>query len=200
MKKTIIILTTLLFATAGIASAQSFKFGHINSQELISLMSETDSARIKLQNYQSELEETLQGMQTEYQTKYNTYQQKVSTWTPAVRDSKEKEIQDMVQRIQEFQQNAQTEMQQMQQLYMEPVYTKARNAISKIAKEGGYTYVFDTSAGALVYMDEKVSVDLLPVAKKELGIPAEKVAPTQIPAAGDTAATTAAPAAKTGKK
>jgi outer membrane protein len=193
MKKTITILAVLLFATAGMASAQTtFKFGHIDSNMLISLMSETDSARIKLQAYQGELEETLQGMQTEYQTKYNTYQQKVSTWTPAVRDSKEKEIQDIMQRIQEFQQNAQSEMQQMQQLYMQPVYTKARAAIEKIAKEGKYTYVFDTSAGALVYMDTAVSTDLLPAAKKELGIPAEKVAPTQIPETGATSA--AAPA------
>ena len=197
MKKTITILTILLFTTVGVASAQSFKFGHIDSNLLISLMSETDSARIKLQAYQGELEETLQGMQTEYQTKYNTYQQKVSTWTPAVRDSKEKEIQDIMQRIQEFQQNAQSEMQQMQQLYMQPVYTKARAAIEKIAKEGKYTYVFDTSAGSLVYMDTAVSTDLLPAAKKELGIPAEKVAPTQLPETGS--ASTSTPAASNKK-
>lgn len=182
MKRTVAILA-LLLTTAGITFAQNLKFGHINSNELISLMSETDSARIKLQAYQADLEETLSGMQTEYQSKYNTYQQKVNTWTPAVRDSKEKEIQDMIQRIQEFQQNAQTEMQQMQQLYMEPIYTKARGAIAKVAEAGGYSYVFDTSSGALVYMNPN-SDDLMAAAKKELGIPAEKVAPTQMPATG----------------
>ena len=39
--------------------------------------------------------------------------------------------------------------------------------------------VFDLSAGSLIYYDDAVSLDLLPLAKKELGIPAEKVAPTQ---------------------
>ncbi len=68
----------------------------------------------------------------------------------------------------------------MQQVLMSPVIEKAQNAITKVAKENGLTYVFDLSAGSLIYYDDKGSVDLLPLVKKELGIPAEKVAPTQL--------------------
>ena len=50
---------------------------------------------------------------------------------------------------------------------------------AKIAKENGLTYVFNLAAGSLIYFDEAGSLNLLPLAKKELGIPAEKVAPTQ---------------------
>lgn len=186
----------LLFAgISSIAGAQNLKFGHVNAQELVSLMSEMDSARVKMQAYQVDLEDTMQGMEDEYNTKYTEYQRKQATWTPAVREAKEKEIQDLVQRIQQFQQNAQQEMQQMQSILMTPVVDKAQKAIEKVAKEQGLIYVFDTSVGALLYQDTTLSMDLLPLAKKELNIPAEKVAPAQIPAPAAT--TAAAPATKT---
>ena len=154
-------------------------------------MSDRDSAIVKLQAYQNDLAETMQGMEDEYNTKYTEYQRKQATWTPAVREAKEKEIQDLIQRIQQFQQTAQQEMQQMQTILMQPVFKKAQDAIEKVAKENNFTYVFDTSVGTLLYQDPAQSIDLLPLAKAELGIPAEKVAPSVIPAAG-----AAQPAAK----
>ena len=181
-----IFLTLLLtVALTAMAGAQNLKFGHINSQELISLMTEMDSARMNLQLYQQDLEETMHGMEDEYNTKYTEYQRKNATWTPAVREAKEKDLQDLVQRIQQFQQTAQQDMQRQQQLLMGPIFQKANDAIQKVAKEQALIYVFDTSVGSVIYFDEALSVDLLPLAKKELGIPAEKVAPTQLPNPAD---------------
>lgn len=184
MKK-IIISALLLIGIVSVAGAQP-KFGHIASQELVALMSEMDSARISLQAYQTDLEETLRGMEDEYNNKYTEYQRKAQTWTPAIRESKEKDIQDLVQRIQQFQQTAQQEMQEMQQRLYAPVFEKAQKAIEKVAKEKGLIYVFDTNA--VLYRDDTQSIDLMPAAKAALGIPAEKVAPTQIPAPGAAAA------------
>lgn len=184
MKK-IATLFSIAFAFVAMSvSAQQYKFAQINSQELVMLMSEMDSARVKLQAYQMELTETMEAMQTEYNTLLNEYQQKQATWGQAKRESKEQQIQDIVRRLEEFNVSAQNEMQQMQQVYMGPVYQKAQEAITKVAKENGFTYVFDISAGPLLYFDEAVTTNLLPLAKAELGIPAEKVAPTQLPVEG----------------
>ena len=178
MKKIALLVVCVL--SFGVASyAQNLKFGHINTNELISLMSERDSAIVKLQAYQNDLVETLEGMETEYNNKLNEYQRKRNEWAPVVVETKERELGELGQRIQQFQQNAQQEMAQMQQVLMSPVLEKAQNAITKVCKENGLTYDFDLSTGALIYFDEANSLNLLPLAKKELGIPAEKVAPTQ---------------------
>ena len=178
MKK-IVLLALCVLSFSALTQAQNLKFGHLNTSELISLMSERDSAVVKMQAYQNELEETLEGMGTEYNNKVNEYQRKRNEWAPVVIETKERELQELGQRIQQFQQNAQQEMAQMQQTLMAPVIEKAQNAITKIAKANNLTYVFDLSAGSLIYYDDSQSIDLLPLAKKELGIPAEKVAPTQ---------------------
>lgn len=179
MKK--IVLFAFCVLSFGILSqAQNLKFGHLNTNELISLMSERDSALVKLQAYQDDLQETIQSMETEYNNKLNEYQRKRNEWAPVVIETKERELGELVQRMQQFQQNAQQEMAQMQQVLFAPVIEKAQNAITKVAKANNLVYVFDLSAGSIIYFDDNVSLDLLPLAKKELGIPAEKVAPTQL--------------------
>lgn len=183
MKK-IVLLTFCVLSFGALSEAQDLKFGHINTNELISLMSERDSAVMKLQTYQNDLEETLEGMGAEYNNKLNEYQRKRNEWAPVVVETKERELSELGQRIQQFQQNAQQEMAQMQQTLMAPVIEKAQNAITKVARANNLVYVFDLSTGSLIYFDDAVSVNLLPLAKKELGIPAEKVSPTQLQPAG----------------
>ena len=183
MKK--IILIFFCAAALGFAAnAQTApKFGHVNTSLLIELMPERDSAVIKIQAYQKDLIETLQGMEDEYNAKVTEYQRKQNDWAPVVLEAKAKEIQELGQRAQQFQQSAQQDMQQMQQSLMAPIVEKAQTTLTKLAKEKGLIYLFDLSAGTILYYNEAESLDMLPLAKKELGIPAEKVAPTQIPEA-----------------
>ena len=62
---------------------------------------------------------------------------------------------------------------------MEPVMKKAFEAIEKVAKAQGLSYVIDLSSGAVVYINDANTVNLLPLVKSELGIPASKTQPTQ---------------------
>lgn len=150
-------------------------------------MPERDSAVTKLENYAKELEETMQGMQQEFNTKLQTYQQKNATWTAAILEAKTKELQEMEQRLQMFNQNAQQEMAQLQQSLFAPVYEKASKAVETLAADGGFTYVFDLSAGGIFYKGAS-SIDLLEDAKKALGIPASKTKPTQFGSQGQASA------------
>ncbi len=132
----------LLIAAAAIvsfsASAQNLKFAHVNYTELVQLMPEADQARAAISASSKEAEETFQGMYEEYQNKLTQYQQKAESWTAAVRQ------------------------------LMAPIQQKAIEAVEKLAKEGGYIYVFET--GSLLYIDTKQSTDLTPAARKALGI------------------------------
>ena len=69
----------------------------------------------------------------------------------------------------------------MQQVLFSPVFQKANEAIEKVAKEQGFAFIFDLSAGGVIYYDANISVDVPMLAKTALGIPAEKVAPSQLP-------------------
>ena len=169
MKKILLIAAMALFTLT--ASAQA-KFAYVDFNELVMLAPEADAARSQMQAAQKEAQETLQSMMEEAQTKYNEYQQKQSTWTPAIKSSKEKELGEIQNRIQEFQQSIQAELQQQQQQLMDPIYKKAQEAVEKLAKAGGYLFVFETSQ--YLYVDKAQCKDLTPEARKAMNIPEDR--------------------------
>ena len=105
MKKIILVMAAALVALS--ASAQNLKFAHVNFNELVMLMPEADSARAQMNASQQEAQDTYKSMMDEFQNKYQQYQQKSSTWTAAIRESKEKELADIQNRIEEFNQSIQ---------------------------------------------------------------------------------------------
>ena len=108
-------------------------------------------------------------MVDEFNTKYSEYQQKASTWTATILETKQAELSRIQQSIQEFQQNIQVELQQQESDLINPIQQKAIETVQKLAKDGGYVYVFEI--GSLLYVNEAQSTDLTPAARKALGIP-----------------------------
>jgi len=169
MKKIIIVAIATL---ATIPVFAQTKFAHVNLAELVQLMPEADAAREQMAASQKEAQETFQAMYEEYQSKVQKYQQNASTWNQTIKESKEKELADIQQRLNEFDQSIQEELSQQQQTLMAPIQQKATEAINKLAKEGGYAYVFPS--GAMIYVDPKQTTDLTPAARKALGIPDDR--------------------------
>jgi Outer membrane protein len=173
---TILVAVLLLISTSSFG--QNLKFGHVDFEYLIALMPDRDSAYAKLSIYGQSLEQTLQELQTELQTKYNTFQRQQATWTAAVLETKQKELNDINNNLMSFQETASQEYDQMRTVLLTPVYQKARATIEKIGKEKGLVYIHNSPQ--LLYIDTNISEDLLPAARRELGIPADKV-PAQLP-------------------
>lgn len=165
MKK-LILLALAVFAFGFAANAQ--KLAYINMQRLIEAMPERDSALVKLQNYEKELGDQLELIQVEYNNKVNDLQKQLPTMTDAVKQLKEKELRDLQNRYMEFQQSAGEEMQRMENQLMQPILTKAQEAIKKAGKAGSFAGVFNETV--LIYHDDVAMTDLLPVVLKDLGI------------------------------
>ena len=154
-------------ATTQIAEAQS-KVAHINSSELLQAMPEKEQIKADIEAFAKDLETNMKMMQSEYQAKIQDYEANNAAWSDVVRQSKIRAISDLEGRIQEYQQEAQTTLQQKEQELIQPLLTKAEEAIQEVAKANGYDYVLDTSTGAVLYFTD--SEDLLPLVKKHLGI------------------------------
>ena len=172
MKKILLILS-FVFACSAFARARNFKFGYVNYDAIVMLMPETDSARADLNVAQQDANETYQAMIEEYNLKLEQYQQKYESWTPAVRESKERELGEIQQRIADFEQSIQMELAQMQQNLMLPISKKAADAVSKVSKAKGLSIVFNITS--LLYFDPAQGTDITKELKAELGIPEDKV-------------------------
>ncbi|MBA3829082.1 MAG: OmpH family outer membrane protein [Taibaiella sp.] len=167
MKKIVLFLAIGLCSTSALF-AQATKFGYINSSELLVSMPEKAKADTIMSKYEKSFQSALEAMQKEGQAKVQQYTAQEKTLSDAMKEVKQKEIQDLQGRIEGLQQSAQEKIAQKKQETYGPILEKADKAIKEVAKEKNYDYVFDSSAGALLYAKE--SDNILPLVKAKLGI------------------------------
>jgi outer membrane protein len=171
MKRLIgLVALVIFFASGQNAAAQNFKFGHINSDELFSIMPERDTIISQMEALRTELQNELELMHVEYNNKLNDYTNQAEQLSDLVRQTKEEELVGLNQRITNFQQSADQQLQSKQIELMQPVIQKAEKAIQDVAREEGFTYIFDLSRGPIIYFDETKSEDILEKVKTKLGI------------------------------
>lgn len=171
MKKLISLLATAVLVVAfGIsADAQALKIGHIDSSKVLEDLPERPKMEQELQSYYNELQSQLQAMATEYQNKMQDYEAQQATMSSLVRQSKEKDILELQNRIQEFQSNAETAFDQKRMDLLKPLIEKVQNAVNAVGKEKGFTYILDLATGATVYVSDS-AIDITNDVKAKLGI------------------------------
>ncbi|MEP7169065.1 MAG: OmpH family outer membrane protein [Bacteroidota bacterium] len=168
MTKSIKIMAALVLFATSCLYAQSPKFGHVNSTQLLSMMPETKVADSALQKFGSSLEGQLKTMNAEYDNKVTEYKEKQSSMAEPIQQAKAKEISDLGDRIQDFQQSAQSSIQKKKEELYQPIIKKAEDAIHGIGKEKGYTYIFDSGVGVLLYFQD--SEDIMSLVKTKLSL------------------------------
>lgn len=175
MKKIVLIVAMAVMSLSAVAQEnnasskpQSGAFGYVNFEELFMLMPEMDEVRATLEENQKEHEELLMSMYQEYQNKMAAYEQKQAEWTPAIRESKQKELQSIGERFEQTRQSLNQELQQLQNQLQAPIYEKLQAAVTELAKSKGLAFVLDQQS--FVYFDAAQLVDLNQELKATLNI------------------------------
>lgn len=168
MKKYVIIAFVAVTGLFSVNAMAQSKVAHINAQALVGSMPEAKKAETDLQTFAQSLEGEGKTMVDEYTKKMKEFDEKAASMTDNMKEIKGREIQDSQKRIQDYREQAEQKVQQKQQELLKPIYDKARKAIEDVAKEKGYGYVIDSSAGLLLV--SPAADDLLPAVKAKLGI------------------------------
>ena len=166
-------LTMMLVFSASSLFAQ--KFGRVDLAAIVTAMPEYKEAEANLQVYGKDLQDQLEQIQVEFNNRYLEYEKNVATYSDSVRQLKERELTELQQRFQDFQQVAQQDMQKKEAELINPVYTKANDAVKVVSTRGGYIAVFNTAgdqpaSAGLAYFDAEALTDITAEVKKELGI------------------------------
>ncbi|MEJ8842113.1 OmpH family outer membrane protein [Lacibacter sp. H375] len=165
MKKIIVLVVAVIMGTAATVNAQ--KIGHINTNDLLVAMPETKKAQDRLKNSQDSLNVVYAQLIKEYQEKDSVIRIDSAKWSPAIKQIRFKEFQDLADAVQQYSTSAQQFLQQKEQEFFAPVQKIALDAIQSVAKANGYAYVVSRDALLVVPTTD----DLLPLVKKFLKIP-----------------------------
>ena len=163
MKKLILML---LFIAPMTAFAQ--KFGHLDSQALLTSLPEAIKIQGELEALGKTYEANLKEMQDELQRKADEYDKTKSTMNATKQAETEKQLQDMYTKIQQAAQDNQQAFNKAQQEKLGPILEKVRAAIAAVAKAGGYVYIMELNGGQPLYINDTLSKDVTAEVKAEL--------------------------------
>jgi outer membrane protein len=169
----IILIAAALVLSSSAVMAQ--KTGYIDVNTVIQIMpdaSRIDSLMEKFQ--QDSLGKQFETLVRDYKYRDSILGSKDTlTMPPSVKAQHQQTLQGVAYQIQNWQSISQQYYQAKQNQYLEPVYRKVMGAVQAVAKEKGYTYVYDKS----VLIIGPTGDDLLPAVAQRLNI---KV-PPQVP-------------------
>jgi len=161
-------LIIFVFGVINVDAQGKIKLGYVNSDSLMLVMPGVDSANALLQKEYKTYQTQLSAMQAELNTKYQDYQTNLASMSELIKQTKMAELQDLNTRIESFTAKADTAFQKKKAELFKPIQEKAVKAIEEVAKENGYSYVFDSAIGTFLYKTE--SDNMMNLVKKRLGI------------------------------
>ena len=160
----------VLVGFIGSASAQTKvqKIGYIDFAKLYQMIPGQDTIKAKYEKFQKELSDEFNKSQAEYTSKLDEYQKSLATLSNIIKQTKEKELVDIQDRLKAFQDQAQQSLQTKQNELMAPSIAKANKGIADVAKENGYSYILNTTDGVLLYYEG--GEDIMALVKKKLNL------------------------------
>lgn len=153
-------------------SAQAQKFGYVNSGSILEAMPEVKEAESNLQALGKQLQAKGEKMMQDFQLKYQELDRKVQAGeiTPKDQETQTAALEAERNTILQYDQDMQKQLADKKEALLTPILDKVKVAIDSVAKENGYTYIFDGSPGigVILYADE--STNITAQVKTKLGI------------------------------
>ncbi len=168
MKMVCVVAVLSFFVFTGNVSAQQ-KYGHIDSDEILEAMPEYKQLNATLEAKRKQYAAQLQKMYADYQERTKEINDYGAAMMEAVREERFREIDSLQQALAGFQERADSELSKLELKLMKPLNDKYLKIVNAVAKEGGYTYIFDISTGNFSYYPETTG-DITDLVKKKMGI------------------------------
>lgn len=168
VKKGFYFVIVLFFAFTAKGFAQQ-KYGHLNSGDILDAMPEYKQMNATIEGKKKQYAYQLQRMYEDYQRKSKEVNEYGISMMEAVREERLKEIDSLQQAISGFEGSAQGDVEKLQMKLMKPLNDKYLKVVQAVAKENGYTYIFDIATGTVAYYPENTG-DVTELVKKKMGI------------------------------
>lgn len=146
------------------------KFGHIKTQDILTVMPEYTKAQTDLQTMRQQWESEIKVVQDDFQKKFTAFQQEQANLPKNILERRQNDLQQLHERGLQMQQDAQMELEKSWLSMMEPIAKKIDDAIKAVGQEGNYVYIFDLNTTQIPFVNETLSTDVTSAVKAKLGL------------------------------
>lgn len=156
----------LLLAATGYAQ----KFGYCNSAEVLTQIPEVKAADSDLQAFQAQLTKRGQDMVKALQEKAAELKRKEEqgTISPKELEAQSAKLKEEEAKIGAYEQEMMNKLSQKREELFKPIFDRFNKAMDDVAKENGFSMVFDKNTQVVLFADE--SLDVTKLLKTKMGI------------------------------
>ena len=146
------------------------KFGHIKTQEILTVMPEYTKAQTDIDTMRQQYENEFKIVQEDFQKKFTAFQQEQANLPKNILERRQNELEQLNQRAMQMRQDAQQELEKSWFEMLEPIAKKIDDAIKAVGQEGGYVYIFDLNSTQIPFISDTHSTDVTGTVKAKLGL------------------------------
>lgn len=153
------VLTAVLgiFLLSSLAITQTQRLAYVDSETILGQLKEAQDAKAAVDDAVKQWQDELDQMGKDLDSSLQDYQSKQALYSPQKKEEEQKRLTQMQQRIRDLQLQRQQDAAQLRDKKFQPIREKVLKAIEAVAKEEGFTFVFDKldTQSALLYADVK---------------------------------------------
>lgn len=185
----------LLLGAPALASAQAAqKFAFINSQAIMQTAPGRAEAELQFQKEMEGFRAQVAKLGDSLNLLQEAYKKEEPSLSPTAKEAKLKVLNDKQADYQERVQKLNDQAQAREGELMQPILENVRKVLDDLRTEGGYSFIFDVSAGSfIVSADKNLDITERVVSKLKLSAPKAPVKATTGPASNPAGVTTKKP-------
>jgi outer membrane protein len=154
--KKILIAVVAIFLFSSLAVTQTQRMAFVDSETILGQLQEAQDAKAAVDEAVKQWQEELDKMGRDLDSSLQDYQNKAALYSQQKKEEEQKKLSDMQQKIRDLQLKRQQDAAQLRDTKFQPIRNKVLKAIEGVAKEEGFTFVFDKlNQTVLLYADVK---------------------------------------------
>ena len=157
----------ILFIAIAPVAVVAQQIAVVNSHEIFAAMPELSDIERQIADRAEEMQRVMQELETEYNRRLAEFQALPETASETIRQDRQREVMQVIERHQTFMQNSHQELQQLEFTLLEPVQRRIMEAIEAVGREGGYAFVLER--GSFVFVNDNAP-NITQRVKARLGI------------------------------
>ena len=156
-------VSSTVSSTATVPSQQaapSFHYGFLSCQSALEAMPGYADARRSLADLKAKYDAEMKRVEDEFNAKYEAFLDGQSTFAPSIREKRQAELQELMEKNQAFKDQAKLYLKNAEQDAYQPLREKLAAAIQRVGHAKGLAFVLNTDNGTLPFVNPEMGTDI----------------------------------------
>ena len=162
MMKRLVLLVLLFTALTASAqeSAQVLRFGYLSYETALKSMPEYSLVAQKLAQLKEQFQAETLRVEDEFNSKYEDFLEGQRDFPRTILQKRQSELQELMDKNIKFKEQGREELAQAEREAMAPLRIRLIEMLSKIGREKGYAFIYDTDTKALPFLNISFGEDI----------------------------------------